>query len=119
MMRSGFAGLFADREIGLDADNPSDLILFPEMDTDSRETIRVTDRALSLVGDNNPLMCKNSRMVLRRKGETGVSFTPCTLLPDVDLGPSLVQASAPITLAHAHCGQFCVYGGASCAGAPG
>ncbi|MDE8348242.1 MAG: radical SAM protein [Acidocella sp.] len=119
MIRAGFAGLFAEQGLGLDAHNPEALVLFPEMDMAAHDVTRVTSQALSLLGEDNPLMCVNSRMVLRRKGEASMSFTPCTLLPDVNLGSSLAQALAPVTLAHARCGQFCVYGGASCAGAPG
>ncbi len=119
MMRRGFAELFSERGIGLNAHEPTDLILFPEMDVDPGEAMPVTNQALSMLQGDKPLMCIESRMVVRRKGAAGFSFTPCTLLPDEDIGASLAEAAAPVALRYARCGQFCVYGGASCAGAPG
>ncbi|HQT38623.1 MAG TPA: metallophosphoesterase family protein [Acidocella sp.] len=119
MMRHGFAELFSGRGIGLNAYEPGDLILFPEMDVNPGEPMPVTNQALSMLQGDKPLMCRDSRMVVRRKGEAALSFTPCTLLPGVDIGASLAEAEAPVALRYAHCGQFCVYGGASCAGAPG
>jgi hypothetical protein len=75
----------------------------------------VTEAALAAVPADKPLMCRNARMVVRRKGAAGVDIAPCTLLPDV----TLAGLDAPVRLDHPHCGQFCVYGGASCVGAPG
>jgi predicted phosphodiesterase len=111
MMRGGFACLFAAHGIGLDAQNPAELVLFPEMDSFS-PSLGVSKAALAAA----PVpMCATSRMVVRRKGEDRVSITPCTLLP----GRDLAALDAPVVLDHPHCGQFCIYGGASCAGAPG
>jgi predicted phosphodiesterase len=111
MMRGGFAELFAARGIGVDAWNPAELVLFPEMDSLS-PVLGVTGAALAAA----PVpMCATSRMVVRRKGEDRVSVTPCTLLP----GRDLAALDAPVVLDHPHCAQFCIYGGASCVGAPG
>jgi len=114
MMRAGFARLFAAEGIPLVADDPEALILFPEMD-EASPWLAVTSEALASVPENKPLMCRTSRMLVRRKGSKAIDFTPCTLLPDI----SLTRVDEAIRLDHPHCGQFCVYGGASCAGAPG
>jgi predicted phosphodiesterase len=111
MMRAGFGALFAEEGVALD---PAALVLFPEMDVSSPAP-PVTAAALAAVPAEKPVMCASSRMVVWRKGAEAASFTPCTLLP----GRDLVDARAPVTLDHPFCGQFCVYGGASCAGAPG
>jgi hypothetical protein len=114
MMRAGFGRLFAEHDIKLDAQDPADLILFPEMD-EAALSLPVTSAALAALPADKPLMCRSSRMVLRRKGVDQANFVPCTLLPDV----TLAEIGSPVTLDHPHCGQFCVYGGASCVGAPG
>jgi predicted phosphodiesterase len=114
MMRAGFAQLFAHEAIALNAQDPAALVLFPEMD-EASPSLPVTPAALAAVPPDKPLMCRTSRMVVYRKGAAKAEFTPCTLLPDV----SLADPFDPVTLNHPHCAQFCVYGGASCAGAPG
>lgn len=114
MMRAGFARLFARQGLKLDAAREADLILFPEMDG-LAAFLPVTEAALAAVPQDKPLMCGNARMVVRRKGAAGVAIAPCTLLPEV----SLAGFDALVRLDHPHCGQFCVYGGASCVGAPG
>jgi predicted phosphodiesterase len=111
MMRAGFGALFAAEGIELD---PAGLVLFPEMDFFSPAP-PVTAEALAQLPVDKAVMCASSRMVVWRKGAAAASFTPCTLLP----GRDLVDARAPVTLDHPFCAQFCVYGGASCAGAPG
>ncbi len=113
-MRVGFGGLFADEELPLDAQNAAELVLFPEMDVLS-PSVRVTRAALEAVPADKPVMCQTSRMVVLRKGESVPRIAPCTLLPD----ESLAGFETPVALDHPHCAQFCVYGGASCVGAPG
>jgi uncharacterized radical SAM superfamily Fe-S cluster-containing enzyme len=106
MMQAGFARLFAAHSLSID-----DLILFPEMDF-CAPAQPVTAVA---VAEAPPVMCQSSRMAVQRKGGSEISFVPCTLLPDRDLS----AWDDPVTLDHPHCSRFCVYGGASCAGAPG
>jgi hypothetical protein len=108
-LRAGFAGLFAAAGIRLDADDPADLVLFPEMNA-AKAACTVTAGALAAL--QMAPMCASSRMVVQRKGEAQVSFVPCTLLPERDLADPL----AAVALDHPFCSQFCVYGGASCAG---
>jgi len=114
MMRGGFAKLFAAQGIALDARDPALLILFPEMDALSADQ-PVTAGALAALAPGKAVMCASSRMAVLRRGATTVEITPCTLLP----GRALAKLDDPVTLDHPHCGRFCVYGGASCAGAPG
>jgi predicted phosphodiesterase/uncharacterized Fe-S cluster-containing radical SAM superfamily protein len=114
MMRAGFARLFKAEEIPLDAQNPTSLVLFPEMDGLS-PVEPVTAAAMAAVPAETPLMCATSRMAVLRKGASGIEITPCTLLP----GRTLDGLDDAVTLDHPHCGRFCVYGGASCAGAQG
>jgi hypothetical protein len=108
-LRIGFAALFAEYGIPLKAGDEGDLVLFPEMNA-ARPACAVTATALKNL--KAPPMCATSRMVVQRKGEAGVSITPCTLLPDRDL----VSMADEVVLDHPHCSQFCVFGGASCAG---
>jgi predicted phosphodiesterase len=113
-MRAGFGWLFAAEGLAIDARDPGALVLFPEMDVASPAP-KVTRAALAAVPAEKPLMCATSRMAVLRKGETVVRIAPCTLLPE----QSLETMDSPVALSHPHCAQFCVYGGASCAGAPG
>jgi hypothetical protein len=113
-MRAGFFRLFAMSGLALDAEDAKHLILFPEMDTES-PALKVTRAALEAVPPEKTLMCATSRMAVLRKGETALRITPCTLLPN----HTLAALDSPVTLSHPHCAQFCVYGGASCVGAPG
>jgi predicted phosphodiesterase/pyruvate-formate lyase-activating enzyme len=114
MLRAGFAALFAAEGLRLNAQDQAELILFPEMDADS-PLPPVTQAALAALPPDKPLMCANARMAVRRRGAAAASLTPCTLLP----ARELPGWESKITLDHPHCGRFCVYGGASCAGAPG
>jgi hypothetical protein len=108
-LRTGFAALFAEYGIPLSAEDAADLVLFPEMNA-AKAACDVTATALATL--KAPPMCATARMVVQRKGADGVSITPCTLLPDRDL----VSMADEVVLDHPYCSQFCVYGGASCAG---
>lgn len=117
-LREGFAKLFAHEAIPVDADDPSTLVLFPEMDPD-RDVPEITTRCWEVLGKSpGQMMCASSRMVIRRKGRAEPVVVPCTLLPydeQFDLGSSLTAATrATVRLNHPFCAQFCVLGGASC-----
>ncbi len=115
--RAGYADLIENHGWNIDAMNPAKLILFPEMD----ETVDVPEITIACWGilDVHPdsMMCANSRMVVRRKGEDRASVLACTLLWDdvqFEMGKTLSESLGPVALNHPHCAKFCVLGGASC-----
>lgn len=116
-LRRGYRELFAAEGIPVDADDPSQMVLFPEMDT-TLPVPEITTRCWELLGVSpSAMMCARSRMVIRRKGAERAQVVPCTLLPDdprFDLGHRLAEALRPVKLNHPFCAQFCVLGGASC-----
>lgn len=116
-LRAGFAELFADHGIEIDADNPQSLVLFPEMD-ENAPVPEITTECWSILGVNpDDVMCASSRMVVKRKGDQHLSVMACTLLaydPRFNLGNSLKEALGSVHLAHPHCAKFCVLGGGSC-----
>lgn len=115
--RAGYRRLFAAYDLPIDADDPSALVLFPEMD----ETADVAEISTScwdiLHVPPESMMCASSRMVVKRKGEAAPRVAACTLLPyqaDFDMGATLSEANQKVSLNHPHCARFCVLGGASC-----
>ena len=116
-MRTGFARLFASHRIPIDAFDPGQLVLFPEMDA-TVDVPEITAKCWSLLGvDPKEVMCATSRMVIKRKGASRPSIASCTLLPyepEFELGDSLKAARRSVKLNHPHCARFCVLGGASC-----
>lgn len=118
-LRTGFARLFADLAIELDAMDPELLVLFPEMDA-TAAVPEITTSCWSIL-DVNPadLMCASARMVVRRKGAVKPEVVACTLLPyeaEFSLGGTLQESLKPVALNHPHCARFCVLGGGSCSG---
>jgi uncharacterized Fe-S cluster-containing radical SAM superfamily protein len=115
--RAGYALLFAEIGIGMDAGDPGRLVLFPEMDA-AADVPEISTGCWSILGKSPAsVMCASSRMVVKRKGEAGPRVAACTLLPydtGFDLGATLAEASRPVPLNHPHCARFCVLGGASC-----
>jgi organic radical activating enzyme len=115
--RAGYAALFAEHGLPIDAQDPAALVLFPEMDAQA-DIAEITTACWEIL-DIAPasIMCASSRMVVKRKGEASPRVAACTLLPydlQFDMGQTLIAASAPIKLNHPHCARFCVLGGASC-----
>lgn len=115
--RDGFAKLFADHNFKIDAYNPGETVIFPEMD----ETVDVPEITTACWGilQKSPtsVMCASSRMVVKRKGAAHPVVLACTLLPydpQFEMGASLEEAERPVHLNHPHCAKFCVLGGASC-----
>ena len=115
--RHGYARLFAQLGIGIDAADPSRLVLFPEMDA-SADVPEITEACWGILGlSPGAMMCASSRMVIKRKGAARPVVAACTLLPYDDqfaLGETLAQARGKVMLNHPHCARFCVLGGASC-----
>jgi MoaA/NifB/PqqE/SkfB family radical SAM enzyme/predicted phosphodiesterase len=115
--RQGYARLFEAHGIPVDAHNPAQLVLFPEMD-DRLDVPEITTGCWSLLGrDPGSVMCARSRMVVKRREAERPAVVACTLLPydpRFELGATLAEAAREIPLNHAHCSRFCVLGGASC-----
>ncbi|MBI1401192.1 radical SAM protein [Hyphomonas sp.] len=116
--RAGYRELIAALGLGLDADDPKQLVLFPEMIArdDPPEITTACWGILNKAPES--IMCASQRMVVRRKGAPGPRVLACTLLvddPAFDLGNTLAEATAaPVRLNHPWCASFCVLGGASC-----
>lgn len=119
-MRQGFARLFAERGIAVDAGDRDKLVIFPEMDA-AADVPEITEACWGILHvAPESVMCASSRMVVKRKGAERPSVVACTLLPydeAFDLGPTLAGASGAVPLNHPHCAKFCVLGGGSCSGA--
>jgi predicted phosphodiesterase len=120
--RAGYARLFAEHAIPVDAFDPGALVLFPEMDADV-DVPEITDACWGILGKSpESVMCASSRMVVRRKGADRAAVLSCTLIPydpAFELGATLAEAAGAVPLNHPHCAKFCVLGGASCSrGAP-
>ncbi len=118
--RAGFAALYAELGLALDAAHPTRLVLFPEMD-EAHDVPEITEQCWTIL-DKSPasVMCANSRMVVKARGRAVPHVVSCTLLPyadDFDMGTTLAEASKPVALNHRFCAQFCVLGGASCSAA--
>jgi sulfatase maturation enzyme AslB (radical SAM superfamily) len=125
--RAGYARFIAARGWPIDAADPSQLTLLPEMDGRS-DVPEITTRCWALLhkapGD---VMCATSRMVVKRRGADRPTVVPCTLLPyerAFEMGSTLLEASradggmfaaGAVKLCHPNCAKFCVLGGGSCA----
>ncbi len=116
-LRAGYARLFGALGLGIDAANPVELVLFPEMD-ELVDVPEITEACWGILGvDPNAVMCATSRMVVKHKGQARPVVVPCTLLPydaRFELGETLAGAARVVKLNHPHCARFCVLGGASC-----
>jgi uncharacterized Fe-S cluster-containing radical SAM superfamily protein len=116
-MRAGFARLFAAHGIAIDADDPVELMLFPEMDAEA-DVAEITEACWGILRKApESVMCATSRMVVKRKGAARPAVVACTLLPydpQFELGTTLAEAMRPVALNHPHCARFCVLGGAAC-----
>ncbi|HEX3863994.1 MAG TPA: radical SAM protein [Stellaceae bacterium] len=117
VLRQGFARLFAERGIAIDADDPVALMIFPEMDA-SVDVPEITEACWGILHKSpDSVMCASSRMIVKYKGAVQPSVVACTLLPydeQRNLGPALEGARGAVSLNHPHCAKFCVLGGAAC-----
>ncbi len=115
--RAGYARLFETRGYTIDAMNPAQCMLFPEMDM-TAEIPEITTACWGILNKSpDSVMCASSRMVVKRKGAARPSVLACTLLaydPQFELGETLAEAERDVALNHPHCAKFCVLGGASC-----
>ncbi len=126
--RKGYARLIAERGWTINADDPMQLVLFPEMDA-TLDVPEITTDCWGILGVKpEHMMCATSRMAVKRKGALAPSILPCTLLvydDEFDMGPNLTAAASAnegmfeegkVKLNHPHCARFCVLGGGSCTG---
>ncbi len=66
-LRAGFARLFAELDIAIDADDPVRLMLFPEMDA-QRDVPEITTACWGILHKSpDDVMCASARMVVKRK----------------------------------------------------
>jgi uncharacterized Fe-S cluster-containing radical SAM superfamily protein len=116
-IRQGFARLFGELGVAVDADDPVALMVFPEMDAGS-DVPEITEACWGILGKSpESVMCSSSRMVVKRRGAARPMVLACTLLPydaRFELGPTLAVASGAVPLNHPHCAKFCVLGGGAC-----
>ena len=116
-VREGFARLFEEIGVSVDARDPLALVVFPEMDA-SVDVPEITEACWGILGKSpSDVMCASSRMVVKRKGAERPSVQACTLLAydeRFETGRTLREASGPVSLNHPHCAKFCVLGGAAC-----
>lgn len=117
--RAGYAEFFAKHGFRIDAQNPCQTVLFPEMDA-SVEVPEITTACWGILNKSpDAVMCSSARMVVKRRGADRPAVLACTLLPyapEFEMGHSLAEAEADVHLNHPHCAKFCVLGGASCSG---
>ena len=121
--RAGYAALFAREGFAIDAANPSQCVLFPEMD-ETAQVPEITTACWGILGKSpDSVMCASARMVVKRRGAARPAVLACTLLaydPRFELGATLAEATSgpggEVALNHPHCAKFCVLGGASCSG---
>jgi Radical SAM superfamily len=116
-IRAGFARLFAELGLAIDAADPLALTVFPEMDA-AADVPEITEACWGILGKSpESVMCATARMVVKRKGAAHPAVLACTLLPydeRFELGPTLTSARGPVPLNHPHCAKFCVLGGGAC-----
>ncbi len=116
-VRAGFARLFAELGVAIDAADPVRLMLFPEMDA-GRDVPEITEACWGILHKSpDSVMCASSRMVVKRKGAAQPAVLACTLLAydeRFELGTTLAEAGGAVALNHPHCAAFCVLGGAAC-----
>jgi uncharacterized Fe-S cluster-containing radical SAM superfamily protein len=116
-VRAGYARLFAELGVAIDAGNPVSLVLFPEMDA-TVDVPEITTACWGILKKSpDSVMCASARMVVKRKGAERPAVVACTLLPydpQFELGNSLAESVGAVRLNHPHCAKFCVLGGAAC-----
>ncbi len=117
VLRAGYARLFGELDVPVDAFDPVHLMLFPEMDP-ARDVPEITTACWGILHKSpGDVMCASSRMVVKRKGAPHPVVLACTLLAydaRFELGRTLAEAARPVALNHPYCASFCVLGGAAC-----
>lgn len=124
--RQGYGDLIKAQNWKIDAQDPMQLILFPEMD-EKTDVPEITTACWGILGIRpDAMMCATSRMVVKRRGADKAQLVPCTLIAyeeNFEMGSSLSEAATTnggmfadgaVKLCHPHCAKFCVLGGGSC-----
>ena len=79
-LRAGFARLFAELDVPVDAADPVRLMLFPEMDA-QRDVPEITTACWGILHKSpDDVMCASARMVVKRKDAAAPAVLACTLL---------------------------------------
>jgi hypothetical protein len=116
-IRAGFAELFAELNVAIDAEDPVALMVFPEMDA-AADVPEITEACWGILGKSpESVICATSRMVIKRKGTAFPTVIACTLIPydpRFELGRSRAEASSKVPLNHPRCAKFCALGGGAC-----
>lgn len=115
--RDGYRQLIEQVGLSTNTDDPSELVLFPEMQPDADPPEITTACWGILHKDPSSLMCASQRMVVKRRGAASPAVLACTLIPydpAFELGETLAQARSDVALNHPYCASFCVLGGGSC-----
>ena len=116
-VRTGYARLFAEIGVDIEANDPVRLVLFPEMDA-TVDVPEITTACWGILKKSpDSVMCASARMVVKRKGASRPAVVACTLLPydpQFELGYTLAESVGAVRLNHPHCAKFCVLGGAAC-----
>lgn len=116
-LRAGYARLFTELGITVNAHDPVRLMLFPEMDP-GRDVPEITSACWGILHKSpDDVMCASARMVVKRKDAAAPAVLACTLIPydpRFELGRTLKEAAGEVALNHPYCASFCVLGGAAC-----
>lgn len=115
--KKGYIATLKENGVVLNSNDPRYFVIFPEMD-EGIDVPEITQECFSILNvSKDSLMCSNSRMVVKRKGEDRPKVLACTLLAydeEFELGTTLKDSNKVVPLNHPHCSKFCVLGGASC-----
>ena len=115
--REGFKNLFRKIGISIDANDKKTLVLFPSMNMEKPSTEITQDCWKILNKKPEDLMCSNSRMIVKKKGEKSTKILACTLITkdkNFELGETIMKSNKNVTLCHPFCSQFCFLGNSSC-----
>ena len=115
--RKCYDKLLKSYNVNLNADDPEELVIFPEMDP-LKDVPEITTQCWSILNKKpSDIMCASSRMIVKRRGEDKAKVLACTLIAydkEFELGETLKNSKKSVFLNHPFCAQFCVLGGASC-----
>ncbi len=112
-----YALALKEQGVEVDPTNPESLVVFAEMDP-QKDVPEITTACWDILNKKpEEVMCSNSRMVVKRKGENRPKVLACTLIAyekEFEMGETLEESDKEVYLNHPFCAQFCVLGGSSC-----